>query len=115
MVSTGTTVVSVAADGSSSTQTKSGAALSASAVVGKTQRSVLSAAMVNSSERKSTATDFSPMPRKPPTPMTAAAIWPLLSKTISVTLPISSASSPVEENTDWPMRRVPRLSVSATL
>ena len=34
---------------------------------GSTQRSVLSAARLNSSERKSTATDFSPIPRNPPT------------------------------------------------
>jgi hypothetical protein len=45
---------------------------------------------VKSSWLNGTATFFSPIPRKPPTPMTTATDWPLRSISTSLTSPIDS-------------------------
>jgi hypothetical protein len=50
--------------------------------------------LVNSSWLNETATSFSPMPRKPPTPTTTAAAWPLRSNSTSFTSPIDSLLAP---------------------
>ncbi len=73
----------------------SGAALSSSFVVSRETWMSSSLASGRLIVRRSTgiATDFSPMPRNPPTPTTTAAARPFMSNTTSLTSPMSSSAA----------------------